>query len=222
MGVKLKCQEGNVRGHHNQCAYPGDGQNLGVVRGEVVEHRRQSKRHAGEEQERHADERALRGELLLLLQADVGVGRAQERVVPSMASGAGCQTAEDEGTAEHEQDVGEHGAQEGGLDDREFVLADRLHRDDHLHGVAEARVQEAADRLVAQAGCKLLSRVPQELCQWHKCHKVQPERPRAAPLELRRQNAQRHADQEDAEGMRKDCVEAKAVVGPLTLRPWMR
>ena len=52
--------------------------------------------------------------------------------------------AAEEGGAEHEQQVGEDGAEEGALDDLDLALHQREQRDDELRGVAARRVQEAA------------------------------------------------------------------------------
>jgi hypothetical protein len=50
----------------------------------------------------------------------------------------------EEGGAEHEQEVGEDGAEEGALDHLDLPLHQREQRDDELRRVAARRVQEAA------------------------------------------------------------------------------
>lgn len=52
--------------------------------------------------------------------------------------------AAEEGRAEHEQQVGEDGAEEGALDDLDLAPHEREERDDELRGVAARRVEEAA------------------------------------------------------------------------------
>lgn len=53
--------------------------------------------------------------------------------------------AAEEGGAEDEEQVGEHGAQQRALDHLDLAFHERKQRDDQLRRVAARRVQEPAD-----------------------------------------------------------------------------
>mmetsp|Transcript_39315 Transcript_39315/g.117583 ORF Transcript_39315/g.117583 Transcript_39315/m.117583 type:complete len:237 (+) Transcript_39315:385-1095(+) len=125
--------------------------------------------HASQQLQPHADQRALDGEELLLLghnnpRAPVVILLVDD-VVGSVCCGTRGEAAKEERRAQHQQQVGEDRAEEGGPDNAQQALPQGLHRQDHLHGVAKRGIQQAAQRVVVDGCCKLLCGIAKEFGQ---------------------------------------------------------
>mmetsp|Transcript_47309 Transcript_47309/g.148242 ORF Transcript_47309/g.148242 Transcript_47309/m.148242 type:complete len:402 (+) Transcript_47309:177-1382(+) len=198
---QLEKYVGGVCNHDDDGADPGDGEEDALHDGGPVvvglrgKHRHQAEGEAGEEQHGRVDEGGHDGEGLHLLADKLGVGlplragcdagqphvrqaaRSQHVPLPRVRD----QAAEEEGHAQHQQQVRQNRSQEGCLHDVGEPGTQRLHHDHHLYGVAERGVQEARQHVVLEASGKLFRAVAQDLCQGHQGKKVEPERADVTP-----------------------------------------
>mmetsp|Transcript_63142 Transcript_63142/g.195907 ORF Transcript_63142/g.195907 Transcript_63142/m.195907 type:complete len:247 (-) Transcript_63142:421-1161(-) len=168
---ELEEEEGAVGGHADAGAYARKRHDVLLV-AHADKDSGQRKADGGQEEHRHVAHDAVRVVPLLLLRHQVHRGGPAARAEDA---------AEEEGHAEDEQHVGEHGAEERGLHDLREVGLQRVDSDDHLHRVAEGRVEQAADGVVAQGGREFLRGVAQDLGQRDHGREVQPEGPRGVP-----------------------------------------
>mmetsp|Transcript_58177 Transcript_58177/g.155541 ORF Transcript_58177/g.155541 Transcript_58177/m.155541 type:complete len:248 (+) Transcript_58177:657-1400(+) len=167
--VELEDQESDVRSQDIHAAPAGDlqqprraarreGAQLGdlglhVLPADFVlrkEDRGERKGGARQQQHRHVGQGGLGRESLFL--ADPGALRRRE-------------PPHEEGHAQHEQQVREDASQQRALHDADLPCPQGLHGQNHLDGVAEGGVQQAAQRVVLQPGGELLRGVPEDLCE---------------------------------------------------------
>mmetsp|Transcript_49224 Transcript_49224/g.127726 ORF Transcript_49224/g.127726 Transcript_49224/m.127726 type:complete len:378 (-) Transcript_49224:330-1463(-) len=167
--VELEDQESDVRSQDIHAAPAGDlqqpggattreGAQLGhlglhVLPADFVlrkEDRGERKGGARQQQHRHVGQGGLGRESLFL--ADPGALRRRE-------------PPHEEGHAQHEQQVREDASQQRALHDADLPCPQGLHGQNHLDGVAEGGIQQAAQRVVLQPGGELLRGVPEDLCE---------------------------------------------------------
>mmetsp|Transcript_87865 Transcript_87865/g.243741 ORF Transcript_87865/g.243741 Transcript_87865/m.243741 type:complete len:263 (+) Transcript_87865:609-1397(+) len=178
---------------------------LGAIRaGLGGEDGHQAEGEAGQQQHGRVDQRRHDREGLHLLSDELGVGllrvalphglqRHRQALAGARLGGrrvrqqilllrAADEAAAEEGHPEHQQQVREHGPEQRRLDRVYLLLAQQLHHEDHLHGVAESGVEEARQHVVSQPRRELLRSIAQDLCQGYQGDEVEPKDSGLSPV----------------------------------------
>ncbi|KAJ8566818.1 hypothetical protein ON010_g6302 [Phytophthora cinnamomi] len=134
-------------------------------------------------------------------QRRVGAGTHGVERVFLVAHAAG-----DEGAAQHEQQVGQHGADERALHHVDLARLEREDGDDHLDGVAEGGVDEPADGLSRVEGQRL-GGLAQQVGERDHDEEVEDEDPEVTPAAERGPDGQRRREQHEVERLVLDHVE---------------
>mmetsp|Transcript_10109 Transcript_10109/g.28814 ORF Transcript_10109/g.28814 Transcript_10109/m.28814 type:complete len:463 (+) Transcript_10109:307-1695(+) len=179
MRLQLEDEQLDVHEHEEDGSESGDQQDVFILHVVVLRKRGgQNQRDAAQRQQAH-------------------VGRGRRRIEGLLLV---LHTAKEEAGAQHQEQVGEDGADHGGLHDADLVRQQGLHGDHDLYGVAEGGVDQPSDGLVGVQG-QLLREVSQDGGERDHDEEVEPEDPRRVPLVDGGVPGERHEQKEDGDGL---------------------
>mmetsp|Transcript_50834 Transcript_50834/g.146687 ORF Transcript_50834/g.146687 Transcript_50834/m.146687 type:complete len:211 (-) Transcript_50834:261-893(-) len=171
-------QDRTSAGHfRRRCCVSQRGHRLVLIRNrrQTGEDGHQAEAEARDEQQRGAHHRTKSTEFLLFPTAfDVSPACRRVLLRPHEA-------AHQERHAENQQHIRKDRAQQRRLDHREFIISQQCDRHDHLHRIAEGRVEEATYHVVLQASRELFRSVAKDVGQGDQRQKVKPECVAVAP-----------------------------------------